>query len=1175
MEKRPLGLFLVNEILYGNMCGKELIMPRKTTALCSWLSLVLLMMTIPAVVQAQFVYTTNNGAITITGYTGTPTTLTIPSTTNGYPVTSIGSYAFYQCSSLTSVMIGTNVTSIGYAAFQSCPKLTNITIPNSVTSIGDYTFRYCTSLTSITIPNSVTSIGDYTFRYCTSLTSITIPDSVTSIGSYAFSDCTSLTNVTIPNSVTNIGSLAFNNCTSLTSIAIPNSITNIGNYAFRSCTSLTAISVDTNNPVYSSLDGVLFNKSQTTIIQYPPLKAGTSYTIPNSVTNTGSYAFYKCTSLTTITIANSVTSIETYAFSYCTWLTSITMGTNVTSIGDYTFRYCTSLTSITIPNSVTSIGTYAFSDCTSLTNVTIGNSVISIGISAFSQCTSLTNITIPNSVTSIGDYGFSQCTSLTNVMIGNSVISMGNWTFHYCTSLTSITIPNSVTGIGGYAFSDCTSLTSITIPNSVTSIGTYAFLDCTSLTNITIGNGVKSIGTYAFYNCTSLTSITIPNSVISIADYAFSDCTSLTSVYFEGSTPGLGVYVFRSDNNATVYYFPGTTGWASTFGGRPTVCLLLPLVITVQPQSRTNNVGATVTFHVSATSPTPMGYQWQKNGTSLADGGKVSGANTNTLSIMSISDSDAAMYAVVLTNSYGSVTSSDATLTVIDPPLITAQPSHLLVLQGTNVSFGVSVTGSAAFLSYQWRFNGTNLVNATSAVYTIPSVATNNAGNYSVVITNAAGSAVSSNASLTVVMSPKSQTNYAGSTAMFTATAFSPETLNYQWQKNGTNLVNGANISGATNSTLTITGISDSDAGTYRDVVTNPYGSVTSSNAILTVNNLPFLTSQPQPQVTLIGSNVTFTAAAYGAPPLVFQWYFNGSPAGPPTINTNCSTHTLADVGANQSGNYMVKVVNGYGTATSSNATLTVVSLPPTITVQPTNQAVKAGTTATVSIIASSMSPMSYQWQKNDLNLTDGGRISGATTNTLIITAISSSDAGIYSVRVKNLAGGVTSSNATLTLITPPSITMQPLGQRVLLGGSVSFNVSLDGTAPFSYRWRFNGANILYGTNAVYTIQAVTTTNTGQYSVVVTNLLGSDSSSDAVLTVMVPPTLELELWAGYPLLSLGGMLSNNFVVEYSTNLAGTNWMNLLSLTNLPFSPYQFLDTSGDEEPSRFYRALMQ
>ncbi len=602
--------------------------------------------------------------------------------------------------------------------------------------------------------------------------------------------------------------------------------------------------------------------------------------------------------------------------------------------------------------------------------------------------------------------------------------------------------------------------------------------------------------------------------------------------------------------------------------------LVVPPVITVQPQSQTNSAGATVTFFVSALSPNPLSYQWQKDGTNLANAGNVSGATTNTLSITGISDSDAGTYSVVLTNSDGSVTSSNAALTVIDPPVITVQPANLLVLPGTNVAFGVSLTGTAP-LRYQWRFNETNLLNATNAIYPIPSVGTNNAGNYAVVITNGAGSATSSNATLTVVLSPKSQTNYAGTTATFTATAFSPESLNYQWQKNGTSLMEGGRLSGTTNSTLTITSVSDADAASYSAVVSDAYASVTTSNAVLTVNDLPFIALQPQSQTVLAGSNVTFNVTVYGAPPFVFQWYFDGTAIGAPATGTTFSSCSLTDVGTNQAGSYVVQVVNGYGTVTSSNAVLAVVTLPPTIVTQPASRTNNAGTTATFSVVASSLSPLSYQWREDGTNLLNAGRISGATNSTLTITSVSDSDAGVYSVIVTNLAGGATSSNATLTVIDPPSITVQPIGQRVLLGGSAPFSVSVSGTAPFGYHWRFNGGSILNATNAAYVIEAVGATNTGNYSVVVTNSAGSVTSSNAFLTVIVPPTLALQLWAGYPLLDLNGMLSSNFVVQYSTNLAGTNWMNLLSLTNLPASPYLFLDPAGDGEPARFYRAFMR
>ena len=201
---------------------------------------------------------------------------------------------------------------------------------------------------AITIPSEidgkpVTSIGYNAFSYCTGLTSITIPNSVTSIGTYAFYGCSGLTSITIPNSVTSIGGLAFHNCTGLTSITIPDSVTSIGGWAFNGCTGLTSINVASGNNYYSSNNGVLFNKKKTALIRYPEGKSQTSYTIPNSVTSIGNYAFCGCSGLTSITIPNSVTSIGNYAFWGCSGLTSITIPDSVTSIGGVAFDGCTGL----------------------------------------------------------------------------------------------------------------------------------------------------------------------------------------------------------------------------------------------------------------------------------------------------------------------------------------------------------------------------------------------------------------------------------------------------------------------------------------------------------------------------------------------------------------------------------------------------------------------------------------------------------------------------------------------------------------------------------------------------------------------------------------------------------------------------------------------------------------
>ena len=268
-------------------------------------------------------------------YTG-PVTIPERVTYDGatYSVTTIGDYAFSDCTGLTSVTIPSSVNSIGEEAFRGCTGLTSVTIPTSVTEIGysafggtpwynnqpdgvvyigkvAYEFKgEMASGTAINIKEGTVSISGYAFYGCTGLTSITIPNSVTSIGEFAFSGCTGLTSVTIPSSVTSIGKSAFSGCTGLTSVTIPNSVTEIGWSAFRGCAGLTSV------------------------------------TIPNSVTEIGYSAFYGCTGLTSVTIPNSITKIRDDTFKGCTGLTSITIPNSVTEIGDMAFEGCTGLKKI-------------------------------------------------------------------------------------------------------------------------------------------------------------------------------------------------------------------------------------------------------------------------------------------------------------------------------------------------------------------------------------------------------------------------------------------------------------------------------------------------------------------------------------------------------------------------------------------------------------------------------------------------------------------------------------------------------------------------------------------------------------------------------------------------------------------------------------------------------------
>lgn len=236
--------------------------------------------------------------------------ITIPSS-----VTNIGNEAFSECSGLTNITIPNSVITIGVGAFGNCTSLTNLTIPNRVDSIGDQAFIGCISLTNIDIPKSVTNIGQGAFESCTALTNITIPNSVTSIGKYAFSSCSELTNVTLSSSMTSIGESVFRDCKKLTDITIPSSVTKIDNFAFNGCTSLSNINVESDNKNYSSIDGVLFDKSKQVLLCYPAGRTQASYIIPQNVTFLEDNAFAGCKELVRVTIPRSVTQIGAFAFS--------------------------------------------------------------------------------------------------------------------------------------------------------------------------------------------------------------------------------------------------------------------------------------------------------------------------------------------------------------------------------------------------------------------------------------------------------------------------------------------------------------------------------------------------------------------------------------------------------------------------------------------------------------------------------------------------------------------------------------------------------------------------------------------------------------------------------------------------------------------------------------------
>ncbi|OHE89066.1 MAG: hypothetical protein A3G75_16625 [Verrucomicrobia bacterium RIFCSPLOWO2_12_FULL_64_8] len=466
---------------------------------------------------------------------------------------------------------------------------------------------------------------------------------------------------------------------------------------------------------------------------------------------------------------------------------------------------------------------------------------------------------------------------------------------------------------------------------------------------------------------------------------------------------------------------------------------------------------------------------------------------------------------------------------------------------GGNVTFSVAATGTTPF-TYQWKKDGTNISGATSSSYSITNVQTSHAGNYTVVVTNSAGSATSNTATLTVnglptfTTQPTSQTVVPGANVSFSVVTAGSPAPTYQWKKDG------SNISGATATTLNLTNVQTSDAGDYTVVATNSFGSVTSNTAVLAVNEsgeLWFEAESASGQGLFSPFTVGSDSGASGGEYIVTTSSSTGSApsSGHATFSNTFSGTTAVWIRmycpAYSSDSFWVKYGSGsfanfwntteilnqwiwlkWGEVTASG-TLTIAyreastrldrvlfttnlnftptgmggSVAPTITTQPTSQTVTAGSNASFSVAASGTPAPTYQWKK------DGTDISGATSSSYSITGVQASDAGNYTVVVTNIAGSATSNTATLTVNVAPAITTQPGSQTVAVGSDTSFTVVATGTPAPTYQWKKDGTDISGATSATYSITNVQTSHAGNYTVVVTNSVSSVTSDTAVLTV--------------------------------------------------------------------------
>ncbi len=465
---------------------------------------------------------TGEESCNITGYNGDEKDVKIPARIDGKPVISIERMDMGSTDHtiIESVEIPYGVTSIGEFAFYECTSLKSVTIPNSVTSIYGWAFSGCTSLETINIPNSVIYLSAGAFKN----TKITNDQK----GDLAYIDkwlvvCKNedITTAKIKSGTTQLAYDIFRNCSKLKSVTIPKSVKSISSSAFYGCKNLKSV------------------------------------TIPSSVRSIGPSAFFECTSLKTVTIKKGVTSIENFAFYGCESLESVTIPSSVTYIGNGAFIFTKIMNDQ--KGDLLYVGNWLIM-CKDpdITSVKIKDGTVGIAYGAFGHTNEnvLKSVTLPKSIKHI-DGAFTDCSKLTSIKIPSGVTSIGDNTFDNCSSLKSITIPKNVKSIGNYAFRGCTSLRSVTIPKKVTSIGDYAFYDCKNLAKVTIPDSVTSIGVDAFYNtkivngqkddliyigkwivgCNNkdtLKKVLANQTTIGIADAAFYGCDKLTSVNIAG-----------------------------------------------------------------------------------------------------------------------------------------------------------------------------------------------------------------------------------------------------------------------------------------------------------------------------------------------------------------------------------------------------------------------------------------------------------------------------------------------------------------------------------------------------------------------------------------------------------------------------------------------------------------
>lgn len=489
----------------------------------------------------------------------------VPQVYNGLPVTKVKSLdpesywgwdtMYSEDSEIKTVFIPPSVTYLG--DFTLCDKLEKIYISSGVEEIEEFTFSYADQLknifvsvsntsykhengalytkdgtklikyppksdaTAFKVPETVTEISEYALSNAKNLKSLTLPLSLKDIESCAFNGCSSLEEIIIPDSIKSIGGSAFKCCTSIKNVTIGSGVQEIGRLAFYGCQSLQKFIVDPNNQCFSEIDGHLYNKNGSMLIQYALGSNRDSFSVAIGTSIIGEYSFACAANLKEVILPETVSVIKRGAFDECMTLEVIHLPNSLRSIEEHAFDSKTKIKEVHIKSlsswfNVKLEGLYSSPFCDSadlyvngelIEHLEIPSYVSEIPQYAFMGCQSIKTLTISTSTRTVGQCSFFGCDSLERVEMETGVESIEGSAFYGCTSLKELNIPNSVTYIDNHAFSDCASLVSVVLPNRMCSVNNSVFSGCKALESITIPISVKDIGYNAFLYCESLKEI--------------------------------------------------------------------------------------------------------------------------------------------------------------------------------------------------------------------------------------------------------------------------------------------------------------------------------------------------------------------------------------------------------------------------------------------------------------------------------------------------------------------------------------------------------------------------------------------------------------------------------------------------------------------------------------------